>query len=373
LHIEQIIWNEGTGWLPAQRKLAESAQLVLLFGAPELIARHNTFQDIKKIYPGAYVFGCSTSGNIYRSQILDDTLVATAVRFEYSRVAVAHIVRSESSFSAGRDLARALPHEELTHVLVLSDGLNVNGNEFMKGLLAELPAQVAVTGGLAGDGKGFEKTFVISNQVTDSHMVAALGLYGQRLKVAYSSQGGWDAFGPERLVTRSRGNVLYEMDGRSALELYKLYLGDLAENLPAAGMRFPLNLRSREGDTSVIRTVLGINDDGGLVFGGDIPEGTYVRLMKANYDRLIHGAHSAAEDCRRAVGKAELALLISCTARRYVLKQRTEEEVEAVQQVFDQDTVLTGFYSFGEICPHGVGGPAEFHNQSMTITTLTEE
>jgi len=373
LKIEQIIWKEGTGWLSAQRKLAGSAQLVLLFGAPELIARNTTFAEIKEIYPGAYVFGCSTSGNICGSQILDDTLVATAAQFEYTRIAGAHIVRAESSFSAGRDLARALPHEDLTHVLVLSDGLNVNGNQFMGALLAELPAQVAVTGGLAGDGNGFEKTYVISNEVTDSHVVAALGLYGQRLKVAYSTQGGWDAFGPERLVTRSRGNVLYEMDGRSALELYKLYLGDLAKDLPAAGMSFPLNLRSREGDIPVIRTVLGINEDGGLVFGGDIPEGTYVRLMKANYDRLIQGAHSAAENCRISADKAELALLISCTARRYVLKQRTEEEVEAVQQVFDHDTVLTGFYSFGEICPHGMGGPAEFHNQSMTITTLTEE
>lgn len=373
MKLEQILWREGAGWLPAQRKLAESAQLVMLFGAPELIARKTTFGEIKEIYPQAYVFGCSTSGNIFGSQILDDTLVATAVQFDHTRVAGAYIARAESSFTAGRDLAQALPHEDLNHVLVLSDGLHVNGNEFMRGLLDGLPGHVAVTGGLAGDGHGFQKTYVIADDVTDCHMVAALGLYGQQLKVAYSTQGGWDAFGPERLVTRSKGNVLYEMDGRSALELYKLYLGDLAQGLPATGMSFPLNLRCREGDIPVIRSVLGINEDNSLVFGGDIPEGTYVRLMKANYDRLIQGAHSAAENCQKAAGKVELALLISCTARRYVLKQRTEEEVEAVQQVFDDRTVLTGFYSFGEICPHGMGSPAGFHNQSMTITTFAEE
>lgn len=373
MKIEQIIWREGTGWLPAHRKLVESAQLVLLFGAPESIARETTLGEIKEIYPGAYVFGCSTSGNICGSQILDDTIAATAIAFEYTQVAGAHIKLTENSFLAGRNLARALPHDDLTHVLVLSDGLNVNGNQFMKGLLDELPSQVAVTGGLAGDGHGFEKTYVVSNDVADSHIVAALGLYGRRLKVAYSTQGGWDAFGPERLVTRSRGNVLYEMDGRSALELYKLYLGDLAKNLPAAGMNFPLNLRSREGDIPVIRTVMGINKDRGLVFGGDIPEGTYVRLMKANYDRLIQGSLNAAENCKETLGKVVLAVLISCTARRYVLRQRTEEEVEAVQDVFGNDTIITGFYSFGEICPHGMGAPAEFHNQSMTITTFAEE
>lgn len=373
MKIEQIVWRKETGWLPVIRMLGESARLVFLFGAPELIARQTTFGEIKEIYPEAYFFGCSTSGNILGSQVLDDTIVATAISFEHTWVAGAHIVRAESSFTAGRGLARALPHEDLTHVLVLSDGLNVNGNQFLRGLLTELPAHVAVTGGLAGDGNGFEKTFVVSNEATDSHIVAALGLYGRRLKVAYSTQGGWDAFGPERLVTRSRGNVLYEMDGCSALELYKLYLGDMAEDLPASGMSFPLNLRSRQGEIPVIRTVLGLNEEGGLIFGGDIPEGTYARLMKANYDRLVQGAHDAAESCQNSTGKAELALLISCTARRYVLKQRTEEEVEAVQQVFGHDTVLTGFYSFGEICPHGMVGPAEFHNQSMTITAFTEE
>lgn len=373
MRIEQIIWREKTGWQSPDNTPAQSAQLVLLFGAPELLARKTTFSEIKALYPLAYIFGCSTSGNICGGQILDNTLVATAVSFEYTSVAGAYLVGAESSYAAGTDLARALPHEDLAHVLVLSDGLNVNGNEFMRGLQSGLPAHVAVTGGLAGDGHGFEKTFVISNDITESHMAAALGLYGRRLKVACSTQGGWDAFGPERLVTRSRGNILYEMDGRSALELYKLYLGDLAKDLPAAGMNFPLNLRSREEDIPVIRTVLGLNPDGGLVFGGDIPEGTYVRLMKANYDRLIQGAHSAAENCQSSTGKVELALLISCTARRYVLKQRTEEEVEAVQQVFDPDTVLTGFYSFGEICPHVMGRPSEYHNQSMTITTFTEE
>lgn len=373
MDIEQILWREETGWLPAQRKLADSAQLVLLFGSPGLIERKTIFGEVKELYPGAYVFGCSTSGNILGSQILDDTLVATAINFDHTRVAGSHIVQAESSLIAGRNLARTIPHEELTHVLVLSDGLNVNGNELMRGLLAELPHNVAVTGGLAGDGHGFEKTYVISADTTDSHMVAILGFYGNRLKVAYSTQGGWDSFGPERLVTRSSGNILYEMDGRSALELYKMYLGDLAEGLPATGMCFPLNLRNSEGDIPVIRTVMGINKDNGLIFGGDIPEGTYVRLMKANYDRLIHGAHVAAEYCKEAAGKAELALLISCTARRYVLKQRTEEEVEAVQHVFGHDTMITGFYSLGEICPHRMGSPADFHNQTMTITTFTEE
>jgi len=44
--------------------------------------------------------------------------------------------------------------------------------------------------------------------------------------------GGWDPFGPERLITKSKENILYELDGQSALELYKKYLGEHAKVFP---------------------------------------------------------------------------------------------------------------------------------------------
>ncbi|NNN05175.1 MAG: hypothetical protein HKL90_04670, partial [Elusimicrobia bacterium] len=204
---------------------------------------------------------------------------------------------------------------------------------------------------------------------------AAVGLYGAQLKVGFSSRGGWDPFGPERLITRSRGNVLYELDGQSALELYKKYLGDHAGALPAAAVHYPLALRTAEGETSVVRTVLAVDErEQSMTFAGDVPEGTYARLMKANFDRLIDGASGAAGDCREAMGAtpAELALLISCAGRKMVLGQRIEEEVEAVREVLGPSTTLGGFYSYGEIAPFAGGARCELHNETMTITTLSE-
>jgi hypothetical protein len=201
-------------------------------------------------------------------------------------------------------------------------------------------------------------------------------LYGSRLKVGFGSLGGWDSFGPERVVTRSKANVLYELDGRSALGLYRQYLGEQANGLPATGLLFPLSIRTRADETPVVRTILSIDEEAqSLTFAGDIPEGAYARLMNANFDRLIAGAAGAARTSYQAIGSTApgLAILISCVGRKLVLKQRIEEEVEAVRKVLGAHAVLTGFYSYGEISPFTPGARCELHNQTMTITTLSEE
>ena len=282
-------WTKEKGWVPefADRP-DEKAQLVFLFGASRLLKEQNFFEEISRFYPKARLFGCSTAGEICGTQISDDSLVMTAVNFEYSHIKGARVVLSKSmdSFKAGELLAGALEKDGLVHVLVLSDGINVNGSALVKGLTGYLPENVTVTGGLAGDGERFRETLVFWDSAPEKDTIAALGFYGSRLKVGCGSLGGWDPFGPERLITRSNGNILYEFDGKSALELYKKYLDEHAKGLPATGLLFPLSIRTKEGENAVVRTILSINEDEqSMTFAGDVPEGAYARLMKANFDR----------------------------------------------------------------------------------------
>jgi hypothetical protein len=126
----------------------------------------------------------------------------------------------------------------------------------------------------------------------------------------------------------------------------------------------------------VIRTILNINkDDHSMIFAGDIPEGCYAQLMKANFDRLIDGAEIAAKnaiDSNLTEVQNGLVIMISCVGRHLLLKQRTEEELEAVKEVFGESNRYTGFYSYGEISPLIKGGKCGLHNQTMTITSLFE-
>jgi hypothetical protein len=378
MKVEQARWSPAKGWeqkIPGQ--LGEKAQLVLLFGGTSTLKDQKRLDQIRKLYPQAHLFGCSTAGEICGTQVSDDSLVATAVSFDHTRLEGAQIKISEAenSHQVGERLARSLDQNDLSHVLVLSDGLKINGSDLVKGLTMHLPEKVAITGGLSGDGGKFEETLVLLDGQPRKDTVAVMGLYGNRLKVGYGSFGGWDPFGPERLVTKSKGNVLYELEGRSALELYKTYLGEHAQGLPATGLLFPLSLRTKEGETGVVRTILSVSEkEQSMTFAGDVPEGAYVHLMKANFDRLIDGAVEAAKTSYRAIGSSspDLAILISCVGRKMVLKQRIEEEVEGVREVLGDNAMLTGFYSYGEISPSLPGSACKLHNQTMTITTLTE-
>jgi hypothetical protein len=379
MKIQQKIWTEDKGWSPKFKgKADESVQLVFLFGAAPLLREKTIFQTIGKYYPKAHLFGCSTAGEIYGTQVFDNSIVSTAVSFQFTHIKGEQVKLSKSinSFQAGEKLAKSLRKDGLAHVFVLSDGINVNGSELVKGLSLNLPEGIKVTGGLAGDDEHFHETMTFWDSIPEKDTIAAIGFYGDRLKVGYGSLGGWDPFGPERIITRSSGNILYELDEQSALELYKKYLGEHAHGLPAAGLLFPLSLRTKEGQTGVVRTILAIDEkDQSMTFAGDMPKGAYARLMKANFDRLIDGAIGAAKTSYEAIGPhtPELALLISCVGRKMVLKQRTEEEVEGVREILGNSTVLTGFYSYGEICPFTPDTKCELHNQTMTITVLSEK
>ena len=378
MKIEQRKWCADQGWSPEPSAHDERVSLILAFGGKQILADPTPLADLCKAYPKAAVVGCSTAGEIAGTSVSDDSLVTTAITFEHSRVQAVQLALDEvaDSYEAGRRLALDLPDEGLVHVIVIADGTLVNGSALVRGLNDHLPDGIQVTGGLAGDGERFEETVVFVGCEPKVGLIAAIGLYGERLRVGFGSLGGWDPFGPDRLITRSEGNVLFELDGRSALGLYKTYLGDYASGLPASALLFPLALR-REGrrHSPVVRTILSIDEEAqSMTFAGDMPQGEYARLMKANFERLIDGATLAAKTSYETLGAPtpELALLISCVGRRMVLKQRTEEEVESVREVLGAGAVLTGFYSYGEISPFAPAASCELHNQTMTITTLSE-
>ena len=236
-----------------------------------------------------------------------------------------------------------------------------------------LPDGVLISGGLAGDGSRFERTWVLSGDGLVAGQVAAVGFYGESIRLASGSKGGWDTFGAERRITRSERNVLYELDGKPALELYKQYLGERAAGLPATSLLFPLALKeSREQRDNTVRTILAVDEERqSLTFAGDMPQGSYATFMRANFDRLIDGAGSAALMAMQETQEAVLCLAVSCVGRRLILGERAEEEIEALAEVLPPQTQFAGFYSYGEIAPSPTRS-CELHNQTMTLTTISE-
>lgn len=382
MKIEQKQWTSENSWQTLSSPEAFAPQLVLVFGGRNEIENGERLSEIQSWYGNANVLLCSTAGEIIDTQVRDNTLSLTAIEFEKTKLefAEADIENNGQSREKGLEIAQKLPQEGLIHVMVFSDGLKVNGTALVEGLLEKLPSHVGVTGGLVGDGADFKKTVLGLNGAPGEGKIILIGFYGDALKVGHGSLGGWDVFGPERIITRSEGNVLYELDGKSALALYKEYLGPEAEGLPGTGLLFPLNLKTVSPDgkeTEVVRTLLAVDEEKqSMTFAGDMPQGAHATLMKANFERLIDGAKGAAEmsNVSLQTGEPELAILISCIGRKLVLKERIEEETESVKKVLGDQAKMTGFYSYGEISPvAATEKQCRLHNQTMTITTFKEE
>jgi hypothetical protein len=374
----QYKWSQSVGWKPdLPSGEVEREVIAFVFGARPLIQAGQLVDELRGSFKGAAILGCSTSGEIIGDAVVDDSVIATAVEFENTRLRTASATMTEgkSSYQVGEELARQLNAPSLRHVFVLSDGLNVNGSDLARGLASGVSEGVSITGGLSGDGTDFAETWVINDDAAGPKHLAAVGLYGDHLQIGYASMGGWKPFGPLRTITRAEGNVLYELDGRSALDLYKTYLGDHAARLPGSALLFPIVVTEAQGGQGVVRTVLSVDEhSGSMTFAGDIAQGGTAQLMKTSVDDLVDGATAAAEASLSGLGDArpDLALLVSCVGRKLVMKQRIEEEVEAIRDVFGADTKIAGFYSYGELCPFEQGGECRLHNQTMTITAFAE-
>ena len=377
IRTELFQWTGKSGWQPEleSSSLGTAAQLVLVFGPVEAIEQQKCFAALSLRYPAAQIAGCSTAGEIHGATARDLTIVVAAIAFEQSFVHVCsgRVESVERSFAAGAELALKLPAEGLRHAIVFAEGMQVNASEFVRGINSGLPVGVVVSGGFAGDGNRLQKTSVYHGGIAAERAAVAIGLYGKGLAIGVGAVGGWRPFGPDRLITRSRQNVLYEIDNRPALALYKQYLGDYAQGLPATGLMFPLEV-AIEG-RRVLRALLGVDEaEQSITFAGNLPEGSYARFMVGQNEDLIAGAEDAAcasmeplKDCR-----PQLSLVVSCNGRRFVLKQRIEEELEAMRDGLGAAAPIVGFYSYGEIAPTSAGGRAELHNETATVTSLVE-
>lgn len=378
---EQWLWEEDSQWQNLTQTKLSNSDLVIFFGGRDVLTEAARFEEIKDKFPDAIIIGCTTAGEIVGEEVFDDSIVLTAIDFEKTELKLASLDMNDAdipSMQAGMRLGKELASPDLKAVFILSDGQMVNGSELVEGLTLAVGKKVVLTGGLAGDGGRFEKTLVSANNAPKPGQIAVIGFYGEAFQIGHGSVGGWDPFGPVRTVTKSEGNVLFQLDEHPALELYKQYLGEDAEQLPGSALLFPLQINHAEqSGHGTVRTVLNIDESAqSMTFAGDIPEGYQAQLMMANFENLIEGASQAANHASiKEVSQSEnesFALLISCVGRKMVLGQRTEDEVEAVQEVLGSNTRQLGFYSYGEISPHVTLGSCQLHNQTMTITVFQE-
>lgn len=369
----QIKWTNGAWELPKQSLPA--ATLCLVFGSrPTIEANPGYYSSLKALFPQANIVTTSTAGNIVDEHLLDDTILATAIEFKNTTVKCAMFeLNTTPDVETGEQVAHYFNAAGFASLLLFSCS-GINAGKLLSGINGVLKGAVPVSGGVAGDDTRFEKTLVgLDGNLSSGHLVA-IGFYGSHLQVSHGSKGGWDTFGPRRKVTRCKGNILFEVDNKPVLDLYKEYLGDKAAELPGSALLFPFAIINTESSEQIVRGVQNIDESRkALILYGDVEEGDTIQLMRCDFDRLIDGAaDSARESFLKSPESPDLAILISCVARRLVLGQLTEEELAETKKVFGSNTAICGFYSYSELSPVVGDNACHLHNQTMTITTFRE-
>jgi hypothetical protein len=372
-------WLKPGDWIHARSEI-EGADLLIVFGPRDLLQNTTVRAELEALNRKAVIMGCSTGGQFTGDRLLDDEAVVMALRFEATPVRGTCLVHGADlgDREAGRQIGQNLFSDDLAGVFVLADGVSINGSRLVEGLGEALGSRVPITGGLAGDGADFRETFVFGPGAAGSSTIAAVGFYGDRIRIGHGSFGGWQFFGPRRKVTRSSDNILYELDGKPALDLYERYLGpEESAALPASGLFYPLSISDPDAPVhEVVRTVLAIDrDQRSMTFAGDIPNGWSARLMHGMAEELNAGAGKAGFAARAMLPEGqrpEAAILVSCIGRRLLLGQDVTEEIKAAMHALDPATSMIGFYSYGEISPQGFSGRCDIHNQTMTVTSLVE-
>nr|WP_321227110.1 FIST N-terminal domain-containing protein [uncultured Psychroserpens sp.] len=373
----QLVKHNNQDWTYVGKNQKLNKPLVLVFGNRYLLEEASIYEEIKTLFPdGDIVFG-SACAEISSSTVNEDSITITAMEFEKSKfiIKTSNVLNTDlDSFKTGNDLIKQFPSEGLKYVFVVSEGSFINGSQLTKGMSSSNDGNLLITGGLCGDDTRFEKTLASYNENPKEGEIVAVGFYGESLEITFSIHGGWTPFGPERTVTKSDGNILYELDGQPALDLYKTYLGDKAKDLPGAALLYPLNVKSADEEQPIVRSILNINEEeNAVILAGDIKENSKVQLMMTNVDNIANASERAAKQALEfRKNKPEIALLVSCIGRKLVLDQRVEEEIDEVIEILGDGTTVSGFYSYGEIAPFHGEMACQLHNQTMTITLISE-
>ncbi|WP_299102209.1 FIST N-terminal domain-containing protein [uncultured Winogradskyella sp.] len=377
MKIVQLVKQNNKDWTYIGENQELKEPLVVVFGNRLLLEDTSVYDEIRTIFPDGHIVFGSACAEISSRTVNENSITITAMEFERSQFVIKTsnvLNRDLDSYKTGNDLIKQFPEEGLKYVFVVSEGSFINGSQLTQGMSTINSGNLLITGGLCGDDTRFEKTLASYNENPKEGEIVAIGFYGDSLEITFSIHGGWTPFGPERIVTKSKGNTLYELDGLPALDLYKTYLGDKAKDLPGAALLYPLNVKSEDEEQSIVRSILNINEEeNAVILAGDIKQNSKVQLMMTNVDNIANASERAATQALEfRKNKPELAMLVSCIGRKLVLDQRVEEEIDEVIEILGEGTAVSGFYSYGEIAPFHGEMACQLHNQTMTITLISE-
>lgn len=346
------------------QKLEDSPQLLI-----QIFTAKNDIAFISKLthffanrFPLASLIGATTDGEIKDGYVSTNKTVISFSVFETTRLKSYISNTFETYFDAGKNLAFDLIEDETKVIIAFIDGLSGNGEVFLNGI-DSVNKDIIVSGGLAGDNSTFTQTYVFTKEEIFANGVVGVSLSSSSLNIFTDYNFNWKPIGKALQITNAKENRVYTIDGKTAVETYNYYLGnEIGSKLPKVGIEFPLILE-RDG-FAIARAAIAKEDDGSLIFAGNLNNGDNVRFGYGDSD-IILGEIQSHLDLLEDI-PIESIFIYSCMARRRFIPL----EIEYETLVYNQIATTSGFFTYGEF--FSTPNTKQLLNQSMTILALSE-
>ncbi|MBI3323202.1 MAG: FIST C-terminal domain-containing protein [Candidatus Omnitrophica bacterium] len=357
--------------------------LVLVFGSARF-EQDLLLKGVQSVTASAPLVGCSTAGEILSEGPMRRSAAVMTIASDTLCAAVGLGTKvSENPRQAGREVASQAIQAKLASphaFLMFPDGLGGNVAEVIRGIQDVLGLSFPIAGGSAADDFGFTRTTQYFRGRAHHNAVAGVLLAG-RIGVGVGARHGWQPLGKPRRVTRATANVVQELDGHSAVNLYETYFGRAAESLKSGSLVemsivYPLGMPVPGEEEYMLRNVLRVDPGGAIVYAGEISEGSEVRLMMGSKEKALQAARRAAEQALLAVAPqpVHFALVFSSCSRARLFGHRAQEEIAAIRAVLGPNVPLIGFYDYGEQAPltaAGFRGLSYFHNETLVVCAVS--
>jgi hypothetical protein len=346
--------------------------------------QHSLLRAVRESTGGAPLTGCSAEGTIDGDNADESnfSVIVTAISSEELRWhnGIATGLRADSRAVGQRVAQELLPHlsSETIGLFVFPDGLTDYLEPFFAGLEENLPSDrfLPLWGGGAGNNLSYgEPTY----QYCDDEVVSdgvSYALLSGKARAGWAMGHALMPIGGERKVTRSQGNVIYEIDGKPALEVLKEYLPEGALADERDWMRYAISLALCfkapsyiKDEEYIVRGVPAVRmADGSITVQTEVKEGTSVWFSSRDKEKITTGFDRMTTQIKEQLGgeKPKLVFQFECATRGKMMLREQEklQLLERFRQSLDPDTPWAGFYTIGEI------GPVEEHNDRHLYTSV---
>ena len=324
------------------------------------------------------VVGCSTAGEIVDASLSEESIAALLLNLDPSNYQIKFEAYNDGNvYQSALNLGRfAVECFENPGLIIMSGGLTIDAEQLVEGIRDGVGRTVPIYGGLAGDDLNMQKTFAFNHQIVSDQGISALIIDTTKVSVTGRAISGWEPVGGENIITKAKGNVVYQINGENAYEVFIRYFGftenpstDKIDQLITLQTNYPFQFIREEGYTVLRSPMVVSKEDGTITLTASVKEGDKFRFSYSPGFEVIEQTIDDFKEFRGRTPEADALILFSCKGRHGAFGPMLKDEIKGIYEQWKKP--LIGFLSYGEIGDIGKG-ECEFHNETCSLVLLKE-